>query len=130
MDKDKEEDRNEETGDEQEEDHQNARVVDCVDIPNRREVEDHNLTHIPFRSWCNHCQKEREDEGAHTRGIDRGVTTCRIDHMYHTDEDNAEGRDRRTGTARGRHDAGKTDQCGRGQKDWRSARTPSEMQRQ
>ena len=60
MAEDKEETDNEEIGDEeQEEEHQKARAMASPDLPCRREVEDHNLTHIPFRSWCNHCLRWR-----------------------------------------------------------------------
>ena len=40
---------------EQEEKQQMARAFASPDIPSRRVVEEHNLTHIPCRSWCNHC---------------------------------------------------------------------------
>ena len=57
MDEDKEETDNEEIGaEEQEEEHQKARAIASPDLPSRREVEDHNLTHIPLRSWCNFCE--------------------------------------------------------------------------
>ena len=104
---------NEEIGDEeQEEQHQKARAMASLDLPSRREVEDHNLTPVPFRSWCNQCQKRKrteewtqeDGEGANHRA----VTTYSIDYMYLTEE--------------GEHRAS--------WEDWRSTRTPSEMQRQ
>ena len=82
LDEDKEEADNEEIGDEeQEEEHQKAR-------------EDHNLTHIPFSSWCNHCPRGGEDGGVHTQEETQmkekerttgAVTTYSIDYMYLTD---------------------------------------------
>ena len=39
---------NEEVGDEK------ARAVASPDLPSSREVQDRNLTHIPFTGWCNH----------------------------------------------------------------------------
>ena len=24
-------------------------------LPSQREVEEHNLTHLPYRNWCSHC---------------------------------------------------------------------------
>ena len=24
-------------------------------LPSQREVEEHNLTHLPYRNWCTHC---------------------------------------------------------------------------
>ena len=60
MDEDKEESRNEEIGDEgQKEEHQKARAIASLGLPSRREVEEHNFTHIPFRRWCNHCLRGR-----------------------------------------------------------------------
>ena len=56
MDEDEEENRDEDIRDEeQEEEHQKARAIASPDIPSRREVEDNNSTHIPFRSWCIQC---------------------------------------------------------------------------
>ena len=49
---DTEETDNEEIGDkQQEEEHQKARATASSDLSSRREVEDQNLTVIPFRSW-------------------------------------------------------------------------------
>ena len=68
MDEDKVETDNGEIGaEEQEDEHQKARASASPDLPNRREVEDHNLTHIPFRSWCNHSLKGRGRRSAHKR---------------------------------------------------------------
>ena len=79
---------------EQEEEHQKARAIASPEVPSRREVEDHNLTHIPFRSWCNHCQRWRGRRKTHKRkpnegeGVDdRALTTYSIDYMYLTEED-------------------------------------------
>ena len=33
----------------------------------RREREDHNLTHLPFRSWCPHCVMGRAKSHPHRR---------------------------------------------------------------
>ena len=64
MDEDKEETDNEEVGvEEQVEEHQKTRAMASPDLPSGREVEDHNLTHIPFRSCCNHLlERERTEE--------------------------------------------------------------------
>ena len=49
MDEDKEETDTEEIRDEeQEEEHQKARAIASPDLPSRREVEDDNLTHLPY----------------------------------------------------------------------------------
>ena len=68
MDEDKHEDRNVDIRDEErEEEHQKARAMASPDLPSTRAVQYHNLTHIPFRSWCNHCLRERGRRSAHKR---------------------------------------------------------------
>ena len=36
-------------------------------MPSRAKVEAHNLTHLPYRSWCKHCVKGRGKELPHQR---------------------------------------------------------------
>ena len=108
MDEDKEETDNEEIGDaEQEEEHQEARAMASPNIPSRREVEDHNLTHIPFRSWCRgrgrrsaHKRRHSEGEGADNRA----VTACSIEYKNLTEEGREDEVDAEEGAARGRGD--------------------------
>ena len=33
--------------------------------PSQAEVEEHNLTHLPYRSWCKHCVRGRKKELPH-----------------------------------------------------------------
>ena len=35
--------------------------------PSKQEREEHNLTHIPFRDWCEHCVRARARRRAHRR---------------------------------------------------------------
>ena len=35
--------------------------------PSQREIDEHELTHLPFRSWCEHCVKGKGKEAAHYR---------------------------------------------------------------
>ena len=35
--------------------------------PSETEVEEHNLAHLPYRSWCRHCVKGRGKELPHRR---------------------------------------------------------------
>ena len=35
--------------------------------PSNQEREEHELAHIPFRSWCEHCVKGRARSRAHKR---------------------------------------------------------------
>ena len=103
MNEERQENSNEEIDEVQEAEHQKARA--SPGIPSRREVED--LTHILFRSWCNHCLRGRGRRSAHRRrhneggGVDdKAVSTYSIDFMYLTEEDDAEERDGGAGTAR------------------------------
>ena len=44
--------------------------------PTRTEIEEHNLIHLPFRSWCRHCVRGRGKELPHKRvGEQRGART-------------------------------------------------------
>ena len=43
-----------------------ARMTDPK-LPSKAEVEAHNLTHLPYRSWCRHCVKGRGKELPHAR---------------------------------------------------------------
>ena len=36
-------------------------------MPTSAEVEDHNLTHLPYRSWCVHCVRGRGEQTSHRR---------------------------------------------------------------
>ena len=41
-------------------------------MPTRTEIEEHHLTHLPFRSWCHHCVRGRGKELPHKRGGEQG----------------------------------------------------------
>ena len=43
-------------------------------MPSNKEVEEHEFTHIPFRSWCNNCLRGK--------GLKRGHRQC-----HHEDDD-------------------------------------------
>ena len=34
-------------------------------MPSKEEVEKHNMSHLPFRSWCRHCVRGKGKELAH-----------------------------------------------------------------
>ena len=40
--------------------------------PSPEEVEQHNLTHLPYRSWCRHCVRGRGKEAPHKAGKTEG----------------------------------------------------------
>ena len=39
-------------------------------LPSREEVEEHNLTHLPYRNWCRHCVRGRGKEMPHKKAED------------------------------------------------------------
>ena len=41
-------------------------------MPTKTEIEEHNLTHLPFRSWCRHCVRGRGKELPHKRVGEHG----------------------------------------------------------
>ena len=55
--------------------------------PNKEEKEEHEKTHIPFRSWCRHCVRGRGKEEA-CRDAKRGheVAEVHMDFMFMGDE--------------------------------------------
>ena len=36
-------------------------------LPSKEEVDQHNLTHLPYRSWCVHCVRGRGESTPHRR---------------------------------------------------------------
>ena len=52
--------------------------------PSEKEVEQHMLTHLPFRSWCAHCVRGKSKGKAHfARNADpKDVPTIAADYMY------------------------------------------------
>ena len=51
----------------EEEVHEQAPIVKATDpsLPTQEEVDEHNLTHLPHRSWCPVCIKARGKESPH-----------------------------------------------------------------
>jgi len=69
--------------------------------PTKKEREEHELTHIPYRSWCEHCVKGRGRKTAHKRQVVEDkkesleqVTKIYIDFYFNgKDEEGNEGED-------------------------------------
>lgn len=36
--------------------------------PSNEEMDEHMLTHIPFKSWCQHCEKKERLKASHISG--------------------------------------------------------------
>ena len=53
--------------------------------PSKEEVELHNLTHLPYRSWCPHCVKGKAKRRHHRRKETNrvsGVPVISVDYMW------------------------------------------------
>ena len=51
--------------------------------PSLEEVARHNLTHLPYRSWCPHCVAARRNNEAHKSGsTDRDLPLLVLDYCY------------------------------------------------
>ena len=48
-----------------------ARKMRSPEMPSQAEVDVHELTHVPFRSWCRHCIRGRGKESNHSSKCDR-----------------------------------------------------------
>ena len=61
-----------------------SKGLPCGNKPSQKEIEDHERTHLPFRSWCKHCvfgkgqshphYKKEKEEG--------GIPCISWDYMY------------------------------------------------
>ena len=50
--------------------------------PSKEEVEEHNITHIPFRDWCPHCIRGKAKRRAHRKKIrepSQGIPVISLD---------------------------------------------------
>ena len=66
--------------------HEPIKIAPSPTLPSPAEVEEHNITHIPYRSWCSHCAKGRglgEQRGRHA-GRCHTVAIVGIDYFYIT----------------------------------------------
>ena len=63
------------------------RLLDPL-LPSAREISDHQLSHLPYRSWCPHCVKGRAKEMGHQRlpKTERGLAEFHLDYCFPGDE--------------------------------------------
>ena len=56
--------------------------------PSAKEVEEHYLTHVPYRNWCPHCVRGRGKDLDHRKGLDedRSVREFSFDYCFPGDE--------------------------------------------
>ena len=96
--------REEPEDDEQEEEGRSPEALATPEGPSNREREEHNLTHIPYRDWCEHCVRARARKRAHRRRKQelkkeelKRVTRTYMDFFYNgIGEEEEEGRRRRS----------------------------------
>ena len=51
-------------------------------LPSEAEVEQHESTHLPFRSWCRHCVRAKGKESPHHESSPGGVSKSATDNMF------------------------------------------------
>ena len=54
-------------------------------LPTEAELEEHMVTHLPFRSWCSHCVKGRAVAGKHQKNVlkpESTISTVHMDYCY------------------------------------------------
>ena len=61
-----------------------SRGIGCGIRPPQNEIDEHERTHIPFRSWCKHCVfgKAKNDPHRTRDSVDHQVPCISIDYMY------------------------------------------------
>ena len=59
-----------------------ARSGNVPVLPSEAEVEQHELTHLPFRSWCRHCARAKGKESPHHDASPGGVSKFATDYMF------------------------------------------------
>ena len=67
---------------EKEEEGRKLRSIGDPRLPSPREVEEHNLAHVPYRNWCPHCVRGRGKDLDHRRALDedRNVSEFSFDY--------------------------------------------------
>ena len=78
-----------EMGTEESEEAKASKGISSGTKPSQREIDEHERTHMPFRSWCKHCVMGRSDGNAHRKSKNHDqqeVTTVSCDYGYMTSE--------------------------------------------
>ena len=60
-------------------------------LPSKAEIEEHELTHLPYRNWCRHCVRGRGKEAPHKKQQEQAVEMPEIhwDFMFLGEEQDA-----------------------------------------
>ena len=61
-----------------------AKLQKLKELPSSEEVEVHNLSHVPYRSWCPHCVKGKGVASKHVKqdSSRNEVPTISMDYFY------------------------------------------------
>ena len=51
-------------------------------VPSGSDVEQHELAHLPFRSWCRHCVRAKSKESPHQEPSPGGVSKFATDYIF------------------------------------------------
>ncbi len=81
--------------------------------PGQEEVDEHNVNHIPFRSWCLHCVKGKAVNQGHSRRVDVSeVPIVSIDYAY-VNEDGEDRKKRKESERKGeeRYERERVEEC-------------------
>ncbi len=88
-----------------EEEGQQAKAIRAPHEPTQQEIEEHELTHIPFRDWCVHCCKGKSRRNPHRTNKAKAeedeasaVTTVSMDYTYITEKGKLGDRESKDGT--------------------------------
>ena len=69
---------------------QAPRAAKAPHTPSQREIDDHNLTHCPYRAWCEACVRGQAKDDCHTTitgtDADSSVTRVCIDYCFLTEK--------------------------------------------
>ena len=64
---------------------QKARFISKPCMPSKKEVDQHNVSHVPYRNWCPHCVKGKRKGKAHfKKGKEEtcGLSKIHADYLY------------------------------------------------
>ena len=75
------------TNDDDENEHGNVppRMLTSPSMPSRQEVQEHSITHLPYRSWCPYCVMGKMKASPHKRGVDHtddAIPTVSFDYCF------------------------------------------------
>ena len=64
------------------------RIIGDPRMPTQREVDDHYLTHLPYRNWCSICVRAKGKDMDHRSAVEkeRGLSEYCFDYCFPGDE--------------------------------------------